>query len=117
MALITITWDLPPEDRMSHYKQRVFLTDENSMAWIPRILKQKGFKEIRSYRNPLRTTPQVLVLCEFDTLEAGMEYIQSDHYASFMSELREVGCTNISVQLWGTSPMIPEPLKSDIKKN
>ena len=111
MALLTINWDLPPEDKMEAYKSRVFFTDEKSKAWIQLVMKQKGFKELRAYRNPFLTTPQVLVHCEFDNLESCLKYIESEDYATLQSGLCKVGCTNISVQLWRTSPMIPEPLK------
>lgn len=114
MALIAINWDLPPEERMESYRNRIFFTDEKNTAWTARLLKQRGFKELRAYRNPFRTTPQALVLCEFDSLESCMEYIVSENYTTFISELRKFGCTNISVQLWGTSPMIPEPLKPQL---
>ena len=111
MALIAINWDLPPEERMESYRNRIFLTDETSASWITGIMKQLGFKELRAFRNPFRATPQTLVLCEFDSLESCMKYIESESYSRFMSELQKVGCTNVSAQLWGASPMIPEPLK------
>ena len=111
MALIAIHWDLPPDENMGLYKNRIFLSDEESASWITTMMKQPGFKELRAFRNPFRTTPQTLVLCEFDSLESCMKYVESENYSRLLSELRKVGCTNISAQLWGTSPMIPEPLK------
>ena len=112
MALITLNWDLPPVEKMEKYKRKAFLTDEKRPSWITNVMKQKGFRELRAYRNPFHTTPQALVLCEFDNLESCLKYIESEDYAKLQSELREVGCTNISAQFWGTSPMVPEPLKS-----
>lgn len=111
MALITLNWDLPPKEKTEAYRTMVFFTDEKSTAWIPRMLKQPGVKELRAYRNPFSTTPQVLVLYELDNMTSCLKFIESGDYATFMSELREVGCTNISVQIWRTSPMVPEPLK------
>ncbi len=111
MALLTINWDLPPKEKMGKYKSKAFLTNETRPSWIKNIMKQQGFKELRAYRNPFRTTPQVLVLCEFDNLESCLKYIESEDYALLHSELLDVGCTNITAQFWGTSPVIPEPLK------
>ncbi|MFC1538133.1 hypothetical protein ACFL6H_01800 [Candidatus Latescibacterota bacterium] len=112
MALITVNWDLPPEEKMDKYKEKAFITHEERPSWITNVMKQKGFKELRAYRNPYHTTPQVLIFCEFNNLDSCMKYIESKDYTTFISELREVGCTNISAQFWGTSPMVPEPIKS-----
>ena len=111
MALLTINWDLPQAGKMEIYKRKAFITNETRPSWIKNVMKQEGFKELRAYRNPFHTTPQALILCEFDNLDSCLKYIESEDYALLHSELRDVGCTNITAQFWGTSPMVPEPLK------
>ena len=75
MALISVTWDLPPEDRMDIYV-------ENARAeWIPCILRQAGMTEFRAYRNPLGTTPQVMSHVEFGDMQSLEGYLQSMAYS------------------------------------
>lgn len=105
MALSIMTWDLPPEEQMETYNEKA------RTAWIPTILKQPGLKELCAYRNPYRTTPQIMVHTEWDSLASWLKYLESEDYATFAADLRAVGCTNISAQVWGASPVIPEPLK------
>jgi heme-degrading monooxygenase HmoA len=104
MASIVTTYDLPPQEQMEVYYEKV-------KGWISTILKQPGLKEFRAYRNPFRTTPQVMSLTEFDSLESCLKYVKSEVYDTMASELGALGVTNASVQLWDTSPAIPEPLK------
>jgi len=111
MAMVTLNWDLPQGKKYDAYIDDVYFADEGRTAWIPRMLKQPGCKELRAFRNPLCTTPQVLVLYEMDNLESCLTFIKSKDYNLFMDELRRDGCTNISVLLWGVSPLVPEPLK------
>ena len=105
MALISLTWDLPPENQMETYLEKA------RTEWIPSILTQPGLKEFRAYRNPLQTTPQVLSHVEFDDLQSLESYLQSMAYAVVISGLNGVGCTRVSAQVWDASPVAPEPLK------
>ncbi len=104
MALIITVWDLPPAEQIEAYNKR-------SKSWVSTVLKQPGLKEFRAYRNPYRTTPEVMVHTEFDSLASCLKYIESEDYATINSEMQALGCTNLSVQLWGASPIVPEPLK------
>lgn len=105
MALGIMTWDLPPEEQIEAYSKKA------RTVWIPTVLKQPGLKEFRAYRNPSLTTPQVMVHTEWDSLGSWVQYVQSEAYATLMSDMRAVGCTNISAQVWDASPVVPEPLK------
>ena len=111
MAMITMTWDLPQGNNYDNYIDDVYFTNDERTAWIPRMMKLPGAVELRAYRNPLRTTPQVLVLYEMDSLSSCLNFFESKEYAAFMDELRNDGCSHISVQFWSPSPLIPEPLK------
>lgn len=105
MALSIISWDLPPEEQMATYNEKA------RTEWTPGVLRQPGVKEFRAYRNPHRTTPEVAVHVEWDNLTSWLKYVESEDYAKIVSGLRSVGCTNLSTEVWGASPVIPEPLK------
>lgn len=105
MALGILGWDLPPAEQIETYNEKA------RTAWIPSVLKAPGVKEFRAYRNPLHTTPQVVVHVELDSLASWLKWIESEDYATIVADLRAVGCTNISAQVWGASPIVPEPLK------
>ncbi len=105
MALGILAWDLPPAEQMEAYNKKA------GTELIPTILKQPGLKEFRAYRNPYGTTPQVVTHAEFDSLESWLKFIQSEDYAAIVARLRALGCTNLVAEVWGASPLVPEPLK------
>jgi heme-degrading monooxygenase HmoA len=98
------TWDLPPKEQIEAY-------NEKAGTWLATTLKQPGLKQWRAFRNPFMTTPEVMVISEFDSLASCLKWVESDDYAAVVGEMRAAGCTNAAVQLWGTSPLAPEPLK------
>lgn len=75
------------------------------------MLKQPGVTEFRAYRNPTLTSPQVMAHIEFDGMDALMQFLVSDDYGMIMGDLRATGATNISVDIWDGSPVVPEPLR------
>ena len=105
MALSILSWDLPPAEQIETYNEKA------RTVWIPTVLKQPGVKEFRAYRNPYHTTPQVVVHTEFDSLASWLKFVESEDYATIMADLRAVGSTNLSAEVWDTSPIVPEPLK------
>ena len=105
MALSILSWDLPPAEQIETYNEKA------RTSWIPSVLKQPGVKDFRAYRNPYQTSPQVMIHTEFDSLASWLKWVESEDYAAVVSDLRAVGCTNISAQVWGASPVLPEPLK------
>jgi hypothetical protein len=103
MAHVIITWDLPSQSaQMEEYRAR-------SKGWTDRVLSQGGVVEWRALRNPLGTTPQVLVMTEYDSLAAARGAAESAEMAAILAELRSAGCTNLSMQVWDKSPISPEP--------
>lgn len=105
MPLVITTWDLPAE------KEQL----EKYAAWAGRSIKDTlaipGTVEWRGFRNPLNTTPQVMAMQEFDTLQACYNWLQSDGCQATSAEIRSLGCTNLTVQVWDTSPLAPKPLR------
>ena len=104
MALMMAMYDLPTTTEMEQYV-------EWAMGTVNTILQQVGVQEIRAYRNPLRTTPQVMAHYEFDCLASCWEFIQSEDYARIIAEAQTLGIQNVSVQVWDASPAMPEPSK------
>jgi len=104
MSAAIFTWDLPSGEGMKIYK-------EKTQGIISAMLKPAGVKEVRGYRNPLQTSPQAMGHIEFDSLASWQAWMQSEDYSAFLTDLRSAGATNISVQIWEASPVVPEPLK------
>jgi hypothetical protein len=105
MALAMFTWDMPAGERVQVYQEKAH------MEWIRSVLQQPGVTEVRGYRNPHHTTPQVMVHIELDSLAAWHQFLTSERYGELMFDLRAVGCTHIAVQVWDTSPLLPEPVR------
>ena len=104
MTLVIFTWDLPPGERLAIYNEKV------RTEWLPSVLQQPGVTQVRAYRNPHHTTPQVMVHLEYDSLTAWEAYLASESYGELMFDLRAVGCTHLAVHVWDTSPLVPEPV-------
>lgn len=105
MALLMISWDLPTnQEQMEIYKVR-------AQQWTKLILEGPGIQEWRGFRNPLHTSPQAMVTQEYDTLASCQNWLQSADYAGLIAEMRSIGCTNFSVQVWDASPLLPKPLR------
>ncbi len=105
MALNILSWDLPEPAVMTEYLKMARET------WIPRITHQPGFQEFRAYRNPHKTSPQVCVHTEWDSMAALMAYVESADYEATVEEMRDIGCTNITAEVWTSSPVVPRPIR------
>jgi heme-degrading monooxygenase HmoA len=77
--------------------------------WTSVVQGWPGLQEWRAFRNPLQTTPQVMVTQEYETLAACQNWLQSSEYAALVAEMRAVGCSNFAIQVWDTSPIAPNP--------
>ena len=105
MALIITSWDLPADKALLEQYNR------KSKEWVKKTLSQPGVKEFRAYREPLRNSPEVMVHIEFDSLESIIRYLKSEDTRNTNDEMIELGCSNITNEMWDGSPLIPEPLK------
>ena len=56
--------------------------------WVRSVLQQPGVMEVRAYRNPYHTTPQVMIHIEFDHLAAWHQFHASERYGELMFDLR-----------------------------
>jgi len=105
MAMAILTWDLPPSERMAAYNEKA-RTD-----WIPTVLRQPGVKALHALRNAFHASPHAMVITEYGDLASALRFVETEDFARVMEGLRAAGCTNITVQLWDVSPVVPEPLR------
>ena len=103
MALLMITWDLPPAEQRQVY-------DAKGPEWVEMVMRQPGVIQFRGFRNPFHTTPMAMIHVEFDSLASCMRFIESGDYATLSAEMYAAGVTNVSAQLWKASPSVPRSL-------
>jgi quinol monooxygenase YgiN len=104
MALIIATFDLPPREKMDAFR-------EKGREWVDTVLKMPGIKEFRAYRNIYYTSPHVMLHEDFDSLESCLKFIKSKEYYAHIADIRALGVTNLSVQMWEVAPDYTVPLK------
>ncbi len=105
MAAVLVTYDLPMADQLEAYGKWALDTVQNI------ALKQPGIVEVRSYRDLLRNTPQVMVFYEFDSMDHAAQYARSDAFTKAFTEATSHGCRNLVTRLLDTSPVLREPAR------
>jgi len=105
MALYISSWDIPTDEALIK-KYR-----EKSKGWAALVLGQPGVKEFRAYRDPLKNSPSVMIQVEFDNLESLIKYVKSEAYNRVTIEMINLGCSGFVNEMWGASPLMPEPLR------
>ena len=108
MVLYAMTWDLPTDAE----KLQVYVNKAKN-DWIPATLDHEGAVEISTYRNPMESSPQVLVVVQFADMAAWQRFIASHYNERMMREVRTLGCQNIVTRVWMPSTMTPEPIRAD----
>jgi heme-degrading monooxygenase HmoA len=103
MVLYVMTWDLP-----THRENLRVYANKARNDWIPTVLSHAGVEEFRTFRNPMESTPQVMVTIEFASLDAWRAFVEGDGNRRIMRELRIVGASNITAQVWLPSNITPE---------
>jgi hypothetical protein len=76
---------------------------------IDTLLKAPGFVELRANRN-LMASPQVRATYVFQTMADWANFVESAEYRALDTELR-LFVTNLKVDIWGPSPVVPEPIR------
>jgi hypothetical protein len=107
MVLYVMTWDLP-----THREQLTVYANKARNDWIPTVLRHAGVEEFRTFRNPMESTPQVMVTIEFDSLDSWRAFIDGDDNRRIMRELRIIGATNVAAQVWSPSTITPATERS-----
>ena len=101
MIEVNKTYDfLPGVDKQAY--------GQAAQKMIRAMLQAPGIIEFRANRNMLGS-PQVRITTLWETLADWAKFAESAARDVLESELLAF-TTNISVQLWGPSPIVPEPL-------
>lgn len=102
MIEVHLTYDVKPGvDEQGYFEWM-------KKAIIP-ALKSRGMAEVRAYRN-IKEGQAVLVIGLWEKLEYWTEFSQSEGWKSFINPLQSTFATNIRIEVWGPSPIIPAPL-------
>jgi len=103
MVLYVMRYDLRPEK-----------ANEYINSWIPsaieRIRAIPGLVELRAYR-PVAGSHQIAVTYEFADMAAFASYVSHGDFQTLMMEVRTF-VTNVSTEVWGPSPLAPQPIRS-----
>ena len=102
MIEVNKTYDLLPGIDQQAYGQA-------AQEMIRMMLQAPGIIEFRANRNMLGS-PQVRITTLWETLADWAKFAESAERYALESELLAF-TTNINVQLWGSSPVVPEPLR------
>ena len=102
MIEINSTWDLFPDIDQEAY-------GDFAKKSIGAILEAPGLIEFRANRNILGS-PQVRSTYVFRSLVDWASFTDSDQWRALEAELR-IFATNIRIEIWGPSPVLPEPVR------
>jgi len=78
---------------------------------IPRLIAAPKVKEFRAYRSTI-TSHRVLMMLEFESLKDWAEFTESGEGKKIWTEIMS-NTVNLSAELWGPSPIAPEPLHAE----
>ena len=102
MVLYVIKYDLLP-DKLEAWQQY-------ARTALPRLLSAPGIIELRSYR--LATgSHQIATTHEFADLAAFATWYSHEDIQKILGVETRAYVTNIRSELWGPSPVVPEPLR------
>jgi len=78
------------------------------------MMAADGFIEFRAHRN-LNASPQVRRTSVWESLMHWAAVAQTREYQNLMNEFR-LYVTNLDVQIWGPSPLAPEPVRKTVER-
>ncbi len=103
MIEVFVTYDLLPNIDQKAYVQLL------KKAIVP-ILSQQGIVEIRAKRNQ-SGSPEVLIVMVWQTLADWNMFEMKKEWATLKDEVTATYARNMKIQIWGPSPIAPEPLR------
>ena len=103
MIEVTTTWNLKADIDLQAY-------EAFSKRAISLYLNAPGCVEFRAHRN-LLGSPTVRTTCVWQSLADWAKFFESADSQALGTELATFA-TNVETQLWGPSPIIPEPQRS-----
>ena len=101
MVVYVMRWEVLPEKKEAY--------TEWSQGAIGRTLGAPGVVEFRVYR-PASGTSQVVVTYEFASLADWTAWYENQGVQDVLEELH-LQTTNFSSDIWGPSPVVPEPIR------
>ena len=102
MIEVSISWNLLPNIDQDAYAEWAKKT-------VGGILQAPGLIEFRANRNILGN-PQARSTTVWKSLSDWANYTDTDDWRALEEELRGF-VSNIQVEIWGPSPVVPEPLR------
>ena len=103
MVEVNTTWDFLPD-----MDQDAYAVWSNKK--IKLHLQAPGLIEFRANRN-LIGMPQARATSVWQTMENAARFMESADYREIIADGLDSLITNMNVSFWGTSPMIPEPIR------
>ena len=102
MLLYIMKYDILPDKARDYFKWA-------SESAIPRIMEIPGLVEFCGYR-PASGSHQIAATYQFKDMASWAAWVDSPDYTKIMEEFRPMA-TNVSAEIWGPSPVVPEPLR------
>ena len=103
MVEVVLLYDLVPGTDQKAYV-------EWAKKAIGHVLKSPGIIEFRAYRN-LLGSPYVRSISVWKTLADWQNFFESEAWKGYEAELRGKFAAKLRIEMWGTSPVAPEPLR------
>jgi hypothetical protein len=102
MIEISLTYDFQPG-----IDQRAYVEYAKNLIGV--IQQAPGLIEFRAHRNMLGS-PQIRGTSVWQTLGDWVKFLESAKYQALEAELRSF-VTNLRTEIWGPSPVVPEPIR------
>ena len=104
MAVIVVTWDNP----MDLTKTKA--ADAKAKNWRKTVLKQPGLVEYNAFTS-LAVAGRGMAVDTFATTADAGTFLVSGEFAKIVSEMTELGVTNIKTELFTRHPDVPNALR------
>jgi len=101
MVICLMKWDIRPE--------KIEAYQEWAQSAVKRLLAVPGVVEFRAFRT-IMGCHQVAVTYEFINMQAWASWQEDEETKKVFEESRPC-ITNLSMELWGPSPVVPEPIR------
>jgi quinol monooxygenase YgiN len=101
MVLYVMKWDIHPDKKDAYVKW--------TQGAIQRTLAAPGVVEFRAYR-PATGSSQVVITYEFASMADWAAWNNDEASQTVMEELHTLA-VNVSLELWGPSPVVPQPIR------
>ena len=82
---------------------------ERAKTAVPQLMAVPGIVEFRAYR-PQAGVSQIAATYEFEDMASWAAWQSSETMQTMLQEFRQY-VSNASAELWGPSPVVPEPLR------